>query len=106
MLGRTGTPCSSTTTSRFSPPSVSEFLAPGLASNHPVIVIATPSHRKAFFQALREHEIDVDRARQSGQLTVLDARQTLKKICVDEEPECPAIPKRDRQCVQKESGRS
>jgi PAS domain S-box-containing protein len=65
----------------------SEFLASGLTSNRPVVVIATPSHRKAFFQRLRELEVDVDQARKSGQLTVLDARQTLKKISVNEEPD-------------------
>ena len=66
---------------------VSEFLARGLSSNQPVIVIATPSHRRSFLAGLRNSGIDVVRARSGGQLTLLDARQTLKKICVDEQPD-------------------
>jgi len=66
---------------------VSEFLARGLSSSQPVIVIATPAHRRAFVKGLRDHGIDVERTRSSGQLTMLDARQTLKKISASEEPD-------------------
>jgi PAS domain S-box-containing protein len=66
---------------------VSEFLVRGLSANQPVVIVATPSHRRAFLEGLRGHGIDVESARSSGQLTVLDARQTLKKICVDEQPD-------------------
>lgn len=65
----------------------SELLALGLTANQPVIVIATAAHRKSFVQRLRDHGIDVERARSSGQLTMLDARQTLKKISVDDLPD-------------------
>jgi PAS domain S-box-containing protein len=66
---------------------VSEFLAGGLTSNQPVVVIATPSHRKAFVQRLRNHDVDVESAQSSGQLTLLDARQTLKKFMVGAKPD-------------------
>ena len=66
---------------------VSEFLARGLSSDQPVIVIATPSHRRAFLRALRDHKVDLERARSSGQLTMLDTRQMLKKVLVDAEPD-------------------
>ena len=66
---------------------VSEFLAGGLASNQPVIVIATPGHRRAFLQRLRDQGVDIERARADGQLTLLDARQTLKKFMAGTTPD-------------------
>ncbi|MDB4884211.1 MAG: sensor protein [Gemmatimonadetes bacterium] len=74
---------------------VSEFLAGGLSSGQPVIVIATASHRKAFLAGLRELGVDVASARTSGQFTLLDAAQTLEKFMVGSRPD----PRRFRDVV-------
>jgi PAS domain S-box-containing protein len=66
---------------------VGEFLRAGLASNQPVVVIATPSHRRAFLRRLDEQGVVVAAARESGQLTLLDAQQTLKKFMVGATPD-------------------
>ncbi|MGH9422278.1 MAG: MEDS domain-containing protein [Thermoanaerobaculia bacterium] len=59
---------------------VSDFLAAGLRSGQPVLVIATPSHRDAFAKRLKSKGLDVDRAVSSGQLVMLDARDTLSQF--------------------------
>ena len=59
---------------------VCEFLATGLRTSQPVLVVATPAHRKAFLARLRDEGIDVAAARRSGQLKLLDARQTLGRF--------------------------
>jgi PAS domain S-box-containing protein len=59
---------------------VCEFLVGGLKSGQPAVVIATPAHRKSFVSRLRAQGIDVAAARRSGQLTLLDARQTLNRF--------------------------
>ncbi len=59
---------------------VSDFLAAGLRSGQPVLAIATPDHRDAFARRLKAKGLDVDRARQSGQLTMLDAHETLSSF--------------------------
>ncbi len=59
---------------------VGEFLARGLLARQPVVVIATPEHNKAFIARLRGAAIDVARARRTGQLTLLDARETLDQF--------------------------
>ncbi len=59
---------------------VSDFLAAGLRSGQPVVVIAIPSHRDAFAKRLKSKGLDVDRSVSSGQLMMLDARDTLSKF--------------------------
>ncbi|MFN2635632.1 MAG: ATP-binding protein [Gemmatimonadaceae bacterium] len=56
---------------------VSDFLAAGLRSGQPVVVIATPPHRDAFTLRLKSKGLDVDRAAETGQLTMLDAHTAL-----------------------------
>jgi signal transduction histidine kinase len=56
---------------------VADYLAGGLRSGQPVLVVATPEHRDAFSIRLKAKGLDVDRARASGQLIVLDAGETL-----------------------------
>src|SRR5947209_335726 len=64
---------------------VGEFLADGLKAGQPVIVVATPAHRSAFVRQLGELGIDVAAARRSGQLQLLDARETLAKFTIGNE---------------------
>jgi PAS domain S-box-containing protein len=61
---------------------VGDYILGGLAAGEPVIVIATEAHRLAFVQRLVERSFDVQRAQTSGQLTLLDARETLSKFMV------------------------
>jgi PAS domain S-box-containing protein len=66
---------------------VSEFLAEGVKANQPVVVVATPSHRRAFTKQLRDFGVNVGALRRAEQLHFLDARQTLAKFMVDGEPD-------------------
>src|SRR3954469_7879378 len=65
---------------------VASFLGAGLLAGEPVVVIATEAHREAFSKCLRARSIDVARACMSGQLTFLDARETLAQFMVGDEP--------------------
>jgi PAS domain S-box-containing protein len=66
---------------------VSEFLAEGAKANQPIVVVATPSHRAAFSKSLRDMGVNVGALRRSGQLHLLDARQTLSRFMVGEVPD-------------------
>jgi PAS domain S-box-containing protein len=57
--------------------SVADFIGNGLVSGEPVIVIATEEHRSAFAGALTARGLDVLEAKASGDLVMLDARETL-----------------------------
>src|ERR1041384_2167153 len=54
---------------------VAHFVAAGLTSGEPVIVIATQAHRTAFVARLKLNAIDVAAATSTGQLTLLDAEE-------------------------------
>jgi signal transduction histidine kinase len=56
---------------------VADYLAGGLREGQPVLVVATPEHRDAFSIRLKAKGLDVERARVSGQLIMLDAAETL-----------------------------
>jgi signal transduction histidine kinase len=56
---------------------VVDFLAVGLTTGQPAIVIATEAHRDAFVHGLASEGFDVDAAREAGLLTLLDGRETL-----------------------------
>jgi hypothetical protein len=66
---------------------VAEFLAEGLAANHPGVIIATPEHREAIERALRVRAVDVDAMQKSGDFRVLDAREALAMFMVDGMPD-------------------
>jgi signal transduction histidine kinase len=59
---------------------VGRFLAAGLDAGDRLLVIATPEHRRGFKRRLPAQR--VDQAIESGQLMMLDARQTLEKFMV------------------------
>jgi hypothetical protein len=65
---------------------VADFLAEGLALGEPGIVVATPEHRRAIEEALAARRLDVKRMTQLGDLTVLDAHETLDSLLVDGMP--------------------
>ena len=66
---------------------VSEFLLDGLKAQQPVIVLATPEHRRGFSGRLRELGIDVRAAERSRQLLLLDARDMLARFMTGERPD-------------------
>jgi len=65
---------------------VGRFIASGLQAGEPVIVIATPEHTKAFVERVKTLGVDVSAA-PTGQLTMLDARDTLSKFMVGDMPD-------------------
>jgi hypothetical protein len=74
---------------------VAGFLSQGLVEGHPAILIATAEHTVAILDHLNGRMIDVAKARALGELTVLDARQTLAMFMVDDKPD----PVRFESCI-------
>ena len=66
---------------------VAEFLAVGLTVGQPIVVIATEPHRTAFVRRLTGEGFDVDAALSRGQLTLLDAQETLSSFMVGATPD-------------------
>jgi hypothetical protein len=66
---------------------VSDFLAEGLAVGQPALMISTPEHRDAVLQELRSRHVDVDEAEASGDLLLIDARETLRSFMIDGMPD-------------------
>jgi PAS domain S-box-containing protein len=64
---------------------VSDFLLRGLRAGGPAIVIATPEHTAAFVAAMSADEFDVRAAIEAGQLTLLDAHDTLASFRAGDE---------------------
>jgi hypothetical protein len=63
------------------------FLAEGLAAQQPALAIATPDHGRAIDAALAAKGWDVAALKASGELTVLDAEETLAAFMVDGMPD-------------------
>lgn len=59
---------------------VAGFLADGIVAGDPALVIATGAHREGIASALSARPIDVERARRSGDLVLVDARETLDAV--------------------------
>lgn len=59
---------------------ISEYAAGGLTAGEPIVIIATVAHQKGIMHALRAKSFDLDAARASRQLTLLDAEETLAKF--------------------------
>ena len=66
---------------------VSGFLAEGLTAKQPALAIATPDHARAIEAALIAKGWDVLAVKASGELTVLDAEETLASFMVDGMPD-------------------
>jgi hypothetical protein len=66
---------------------VAAFLADGLDTGQPALVIATPDHRAGIVETLREWNLDAGALQASGDLLVLDAEATLARIMVDGLPD-------------------
>ncbi len=66
---------------------VAGFLSQGLVEEHPAIIIATAEHTAAILEHLSGRMIDVEKARDLGELVVLDAHRTLALFMVGDEPD-------------------
>jgi DcmR-like sensory protein len=66
---------------------VAGFLSQGLVEEHPAIIIATAEHTAAILEHLSGRLIDVEKARELGELIVLDAHQTLALFMVGDRPD-------------------
>src|SRR5690348_13984448 len=65
---------------------VGQFISGGLVRDEPVLLVATEAHRNAFVQRLRRNGIAVDAAIAAGQITMLDAEETLTRFMVGDQP--------------------
>jgi hypothetical protein len=65
---------------------VGGFLSEGLVGGHPSIVIATGAHRSAIADQLAARLIDIEAAKASGDLVLLDAEETLAAFMDDGMP--------------------
>jgi hypothetical protein len=70
---------------------VAGFLGQALIDEQPGIMIATKPHRTAILDRLKARFIDVDQAQRSGNLIVLDARETLERFMVADMPDANAF---------------
>jgi signal transduction histidine kinase len=66
---------------------VADFLAPGISNGQPLVVIATEPHRASFASRLKAKGYDIERVSGNGQLTLLDARDTLDAFMVGPAPD-------------------
>ena len=63
---------------------VARFLSAGIERGEPVVIIATPPHADGIARHLRHRGVD---ASEPGRVTVLDARETLAELMVDDMPD-------------------
>ena len=66
---------------------VAEFFGAGQKAGEPLVVIATEPHRRQLLAELGAGGFDVDRLQRSGQLTLLDAAESLAGFMVDGAPD-------------------
>jgi PAS domain S-box-containing protein len=59
---------------------VTRFIEGGLERGNSIVTIATPEHHRAFTRSLRMRGRDLESAIRNGQLTQLDAEETLSKF--------------------------
>ena len=74
-------------TDEFLADSVRDYLLPALRQGDAGIVVATPDHERLFCSGLADAGIDVEAAKATGQLVMLDAAETLARFMVDGEPD-------------------
>jgi DcmR-like sensory protein len=65
---------------------VAHFLAEGLTAGEPAVMVATAEHEQQILGNLAARHFDVDHARRSGDLVLLDIEDTLGAFMVDGTP--------------------
>jgi MEDS: MEthanogen/methylotroph, DcmR Sensory domain len=66
---------------------VATFLADGLKSSQPGLIVATGAHAAAISRSLEAIGVDVSEARKTGELQILDARKLLSAFMVAGQPD-------------------
>lgn len=66
---------------------VADFIGDGLVAGQPAVIIATPVHAEQISHELGALACDVARARASGELLLLDAKETLSTFMKDGVPD-------------------
>jgi len=64
-----------------------EFVGCGLRSGDNCLIIATPDHLEGLNNELKKHGHGINRAQQTGRFVVLDAKETLNQIMVNNLPD-------------------
>jgi signal transduction histidine kinase/ActR/RegA family two-component response regulator len=67
--------------------SVSGFLGTGLSYGDAAIMVGTQAHRDGLSTLLGQHGLELDGLRESGQLIILDAAETLSQFMVNGSPD-------------------
>ena len=70
---------------------VCRFAASALANGEGVILVPTAAHWEAFKPRLEAEGVDIDRAKDAGQLTVVDADELLPQFMRDAMPDAPVF---------------
>jgi hypothetical protein len=70
---------------------VAAFLGDGLTGGGPALIISSSAHSAEIVDRLRRLDIDVDRARGDGELTVLDAYEVLDLFMAGDHPDARAF---------------
>jgi hypothetical protein len=70
---------------------VCRFAASAIANGEGVILVPTAAHWKAFKPRLEAEGVDIAQAKQSGQLTVVDADELLPQFMRDAMPDAPVF---------------
>jgi PAS domain S-box-containing protein len=83
--------------------SVARYTAEGLSGGETVVLIAGPEHVEAVLDRLASMYLDIDRARGSGRLVVLDAQETLSDFLVGDLPDADLFRARMRSVLERAS---
>ena len=66
---------------------IARYVGGGLTEGAPAVLIARPEHRQTVLERLAALAMDVDGARASGRLVLLDAEDTLARFMIDGAPD-------------------
>jgi excisionase family DNA binding protein len=82
---------------------VADFLAEGLKSRGPILIIASEARQDAVLAQIAARGYDVEHARTSGQLTVLGARETLDRFMATGSPDAKLFRKHVGNLIEERS---
>ena len=85
--------------------SVAVFLAEGLSVGEPAIVVATPEHKRGILEQLKGLGLQVAQLMERGDLTMLDARETLAGLLVGDRPDAQRFETQVGSLIDGASGR-
>src|SRR5262245_13246498 len=83
---------------------VGRFLADGIVSGQPALVVATPEHTEGIVADLRARHLAVETMQAEGRLMLLDAADTLSAFMVDGYPDSRQFMRRMADVLQQVRG--